>query len=218
MEWPQTIHSRGNLQKMDFGCIMSAVQMPRQLQTLDDLLAQAEHYADYSMRNSGRVPPTLFLIGADGPAMFIPENLADDGAKDDFATTARLVCIAHAATATVMTLEAWMKVATPGEKLDMTEPPSESFDRREVVVLLGESRDGQKQKFLPVIRSDNGKFFGFGESDVPGMDKMEGRFAQIISPKVPDTETRLLAQAMLQVKGVKIAQSGKSPRLPHGRR
>ena len=34
--------------------------------------------------------------------MFIPENLADDGAKDASATTARLVCIAHAATATVM--------------------------------------------------------------------------------------------------------------------
>ena len=46
---------------------MSPVQMPRQLRTLDDLLAQAEHYATYSMRNMGRVPPTLFLIGADGP-------------------------------------------------------------------------------------------------------------------------------------------------------
>ena len=192
--------------------------MPRQLQTLDDLLAQAEHYANYSMRNLGRVPPTLFLIGADGPVIFIPENLADDGAKDDFATTARLLCIAHAATATVMTLEAWMKAATPGEKLDMTEPPSEAFDRREVVVLMGESRDGQKQKFLPIIRSDNGKFFGFGESDVPSMDKIEGRFAQILPPKVPDNEMRLLAQTMLQVKGVKVAQSGNGPRLPRGRR
>ena len=47
---------------------MSPVQMPRQLQTLDDLLAQAEHYANYSTRNSGRVPTTMFLIGADGPA------------------------------------------------------------------------------------------------------------------------------------------------------
>jgi hypothetical protein len=86
-----------------------AVQMPRQLQTLDDLLAQAGHYANHSMRNIGRVPPTLFLIGANGLVMFIPDNLADDSAKDDFATTARLMCIAHAATATVMTLEAWMK-------------------------------------------------------------------------------------------------------------
>src|SRR5207344_508602 len=139
----------------------------------------AEHYANHSMRNMGRVPPTLFLIGADGPVLFIPENLANEGAKDDFATTARLMCIAHAATASVMTLEAWMKSATPGEKFDMTEPPSEAFDRREVVVLLGESRDGHKQKFLPIIRSGNGKFFGFGESDVPVMDKIEGRFAHI---------------------------------------
>jgi len=102
--------------------------------------------------------------------------------------------------------------------MDMTEPPSEAFDRQEVVVLLGESRDGQKQKFLPIIRSGNGKFFGFGESDVPVMDKMQGRFAQIIPPKVPNAEMRLLAQAVLKVKGVKVAQSCNAPRLPRGRR
>jgi hypothetical protein len=185
---------------------------------LDDLLAQATHYAEFCMRNSGKMSPTLFLIGADGPLMFVPASLADADEKDDFAMTARLMCIAHAATATVMTMEAWMKSATLGEKLDMTEPPSEAFDRREVVVLMGESRDGQKQKFLPIIRSDNGKFFGFGESDVPGMDKVEGRFAQILAPKAPDAKMRLLAQAMLKVKGVKIAQAANAPRLSRGRR
>jgi hypothetical protein len=35
---------------------MSPVQMPWQLKTLDDLLAQAEHYANYSMRNAARLP------------------------------------------------------------------------------------------------------------------------------------------------------------------
>jgi hypothetical protein len=39
------------------------LQPPRQLETLDDLLAQAEHYAEFCMRNSGRLPPPLFLIG-----------------------------------------------------------------------------------------------------------------------------------------------------------
>ena len=73
-----------------------------------------------------------------------------------------------------MVLEAWMKTATPGEKMDMTEPPSEAFDRQEVIVLMGESRAGQKQKFLPIIRSGNGKFFGFGDSNMPSLDKMEG--------------------------------------------
>jgi hypothetical protein len=193
--------------------------MPQQLQTLDDLLAQAAHYVEFCMRNGGRVPPTLFLIGAEGSAMFIPENLADNGAKDDFATTARLLCIAHAATATVLALEAWIKSATPGEKLDVTEPPSEAFDRREVVVLMGESRDGRKQKILPIIRSGNGNFFGFGDPDLPdGIDQMKGRFAQILPPKVPDAQLCEIAKAMLQVKGVKVAKSGNTPRLPRGRR
>ena len=151
---------------------------------------------------------------ADGPLMFMPESLEDAAAKDDFATNARLMCIAHGATACVMTLEAWMKSATPGEKLDMTEPPSEAFDRQEVIVLMGESHDGQKQKFLPIIRSDNGNFFGFGEPNTPSMDKMEGRFAQILPPKVAEAHIREVAKAMLKVKGVKFAQAANAPRLP----
>ncbi len=189
---------------------------PDKLETLDDLLAQAEHYAGFCMRNSGKMSPTLFLIGADGPLMFVPASLAGDDEKDAFATTARLVCIAHAATVCVMALEAWMKTATPGEKLDPTEPPSEAFDRQEVIVLMGESRAGQKQKFLPIIRSGN--FFNLGETTVPGMDKMEGRFAQILPPKIATAENRALAQTMLKVKGVDIAMPGSTVRLPHSRR
>lgn len=128
---------------------MSPVQPNSKLETLDDLLARAEHYANYSMRNMGRMPPTLFLIGPDGPLMFMPESLEDGAAKDDFATNARLMCIAHAATACVMALEAWAKFAKPDEKFDETEPPSEAFDRREVIVLMGESHAGQKQSFCP---------------------------------------------------------------------
>lgn len=196
---------------------ISSVQ-PGKLETLDDLLAQAAHYAEFCMRNSGKMAPTLFLIGADGPLMFVPASLVDADEKDAFATTARLVCIAHAATACVMALEAWMKTATPGEKMDMTEPPSESFDRQEVIVLMGESRDGQKQKFLPIIRHDNGKFFNLGETTVPGMDKMEGRFAQILPPNQPDASTRELAKIMLKVKGVKTAKPVGTVRLPRSRR
>ena len=138
--------------------------------------------------------------------------------KDAFATTARLVCIAHAATVSVMALEAWMKTATPGEELDMTESPSEAFDRQEVIVLMGESHGGQKQKFLPIIRSGNGNFFGFGESDVPVMDQMKDRFAQILPPKVAEAHIQEVAKAMLKVKGVKVARATNAPRLPRSRR
>ena len=100
----------------------------------------------------------------------------------------------------------------------MTEAPSEAFDRREFVVLMGESHGGQKQKFLPIIRSGNGKFFGFGESEVPEMDEMKGRFAQLLPTKVPDAQLREVAKVMLKVKGVKVAQAANAPRLPRSRR
>ena len=170
------------------------------------------------MGNSGTMAPTLFLIGADGPLMFATGSLADGDEKDAFATNARLLCIACAATACVMALESWMKVATPGEDLDMTEPPSEAFDRQEVIVLMGESHTGLKQKYLPIIRSDNGKFFGFGESNMPVLDKIEGRFAQILPPKVATAEHRMVAQAMLKVKGVNFAKPGTAVRLTPPRR
>jgi hypothetical protein len=190
---------------------------PNRIENLDDLLAQAEHYANYCMQNSGRMPATLFLIGSEGPLLFMPDSLADEGDKDEFATKARLMCIAHAATSVVMALEAWVKFAKPGEKFDATEPPSEAFDRQEVVVLMGESHTGQKQKFLPIIRSDNGQFFGFGEDKAPPIDNMSGRFAHFLPPEIPNAGTRELAKAMLKAKGPDLATRGAAPRLPRSR-
>lgn len=111
-----------------------------------------------------------------------------------------------------------MKCARPDEKLDMTEAPSEAFDRQEVVILMGEARDALKQKFLPIIRSGNGKFFDFGETDVPAMDQMKGRFAQIRLPKVADEQIREVVKAMLNVKGVTPAHAAKGLRLPRDQR
>jgi len=77
---------------------------PSKLETLDDLLARAEHYANYSMRNMGRIPPTLFLVGPVG-SLFMTESPPHDGEKINFAANARFMCIASAATAVVMALD-----------------------------------------------------------------------------------------------------------------
>ena len=53
----------------------------------------------------------------------------------------------------------------------------------------------------------------FGESNMPVLDKIEGRFAQILPPKVATPEHRSLAQAMLKVKGVNFAKPGTAIRL-----
>jgi hypothetical protein len=173
-----------------------------QQKTLDDLLAYAEGYAEFSMRKLGRVPPSLLAISPKGCFHFIPSSLKDVRAKDNFADTARLICLAYGVTAAVIVLEAWMKTAKPGETLDMTEPPSEAFDRQEVVVITGEAIGQQKQKLLPIIPTDAGGFFGFGENDGPKFDNYQGRFAQIIPPKKPTSESRERAKTMLAAMGI----------------
>ncbi len=62
--------------------------------------------------------------GRGGPICFIPSSLKDEHAKDQFANLARLICVAHAATAAVMIMEAWMKTASPDDTLDLTVPLS----------------------------------------------------------------------------------------------
>ena len=184
------------------------MKAPDQLKTLDDLLAQAAHYADFCLRRSGRMQLTLFLIGDDGPLMLMPESLADEQAKDEFANVARMVCIAHNASACVMAMEAWLKTAKPGEPLDLTEPPSEAFDREEIVALMGEDRTRQHQQLFTIVRSGNGKYFGLTPNEIPQADNMTGRFAHILPPVAPDKETQLLAKTILKVRGLKAVYLG----------
>ncbi len=95
-----------------------------------------------------------------------------------------------------------MKVAAPGEKLDGKERRSEALDRREVVVRSGEARGAKQQKFLPIIRTDAGGFFGFGESDLPEFDNFKGRFAEILPLRPPPKGGQAKARLLLQTMGV----------------
>lgn len=173
-----------------------------QLKSLDDLLVQAEHYAAWAMRKIGNVPPTMMGLSPRGPLSFVPSAMTDDRAKDNFANTARLICVAHDATAAVMILESWMSTAPPGGSLDMQERPSEAIGRQEIVMLTGETRLGNKHKLLRIIRTDAGGFFGFGEFDSLASDSFQGRFAQILPPKRPTKEMQNQARMVLAAIGI----------------
>ena len=69
-------------------------------------------------------------------------------------------------------------------------------------MLTGETVERGEQKLLPIIRTDAGGFFGFGEHDGPQLDNFEGRFAQMLPPKPPTAEARELARAMLAAMGI----------------
>jgi hypothetical protein len=175
---------------------------------LEALMARAEDAAGRAMRGLGRLPPTFLATTPAGLLTFIPSSLADARAKDSFANLARLICVGYGATAAALMIEAWMRLAPPGGQLDTDTPPSEALDRREVVLLVGETFGQQTQKFLPILRTDAGDFFGFGEYDGPQGDSFQGRFAQLMPPRPPSAEDRALARRVLDAMGLTVAALG----------
>ncbi len=171
-------------------------------QSLDDLLRTAENYADFTLRYGGRVPEALLLLGPSGPSLYLPKNLSDEQAKDEFAATARHLAIAHDATALVMVFEAWARLAKPGVPLDANLPPSEAPDRQEVVALIGEAVGAQQARMIPILRNAVGTFSGLGESCVQTFDRAQGRFAEILPAQPPTAEEKARSEAILRAQGV----------------
>lgn len=169
-------------------------------EALKELMTHAELYANQLMRSTGQVPPALFIQTLDGPMMLRPGNSFDERGRDDFAATARLACIAHGATATVMVAESWLKMAKPGQRLDLSVPPSQSPDRQEIVALMGETRFGLCQKSMPILRAGDGRFIGFREAPTIEGCQARGRFAQFLPERYPDLETQREAQELLHRK------------------
>jgi hypothetical protein len=166
-------------------------------EALRQLMAHAEIYATQAMRNNGQVPATLFIKGLEGPLMLRPPSFTDDKSKDRFAAMARLTCLAHGATATVLVAESWLKMAKPGKRLDLSIPPSESPDRQEVLIFMGETRRGGCQKFLPILRDGSGRFLGFGAAPTIDCDEVKGRFAQFLPEHYPDLDVQREARELL---------------------
>ncbi len=174
-------------------------------QSLADLLGYAEHYAEFNLRYRGSLTGTLFLLGPKGPTAFVAPDLADESAKNAFAADARLLCIAHGASATVMALEAWALLGAPGAPVDPNQRPSLAPNRREVVALVGEAAGVQQAKFLPLLRNAAGTFTGFGEPHVLPGSHIQGRFAQLLPPQAPTAEQQASAHAQLRARGIVVA-------------
>jgi hypothetical protein len=177
----------------------------------DDLLARAEVFASFSMRVRGKVPPALIAVGPSGSVFFVHSAMDNEQAKDDFANVARLICIAHGATAAVMILEAWMAVAAADGSLDLNVPPSEAPNRREIVILSCETRGGCKQKILPIIRTDAGGFWAFGQYGGPYATSLQGRFTQILLPRMPSKAHQEQARTLLAAMGINTTDLRRDP-------
>jgi len=159
------------------------------------------------MKTSGFLAPIMRASTDQGLILFSPDRLSDTGAKDDFANKVRLITASYGVSAVVLILESWITKAKAGEKLDTETPPSESHDREEVVVLIGQAPQGNITHLLPIHRLGNGKFWNLGDAQEMAADSFEGRFAGLLPPKPVDEKTRQMGRVLLEAMGVKIGKS-----------
>ncbi len=112
---------------------------------LKSLITEATRYARFTMKKCGSLAPIMMAATDQGTILFTPDKLSDTGAKDDFANKVRLITASYGASAVVLILESWITKAKADELLDTLTPPSESYDREEVVVLIGQAPQGNIQ-------------------------------------------------------------------------
>jgi hypothetical protein len=173
---------------------------------LDSLITEATRYARFTMKQSGCLAPIMMASTDKGIILFSPDKMSDTGAKDDFANKVRLITASYGASAVVLIVESWITKAKADEPLDTLTPPSESYDREEVVVLIGQSPQGNITHLLPIHRLGNGKFWNLGDAEDMPADSFEGRFAGMLPPKPVDEKTRQMGKMLLEAMGVKVGK------------
>jgi len=183
------------------------VQGPPEAQ-LDSLLDLAQGHAEDAMREDGALLPSIFAASADGLFLLGSKPVNEELEKKEFATDARLICTAQAATAVVLAVEAWVLEAKPGERLPPGMGSSESPRREECIVLSGEAVGGfYRQRLAPILRDGRGRFSGLGPAIVPPPEPPEGPLAKLVPEAPPTPEVRAFAAALLKARGVNLVEA-----------
>ena len=141
----------------------------------------------------------------------MPTELADDAAKDRFAEVTRLFAIAQNARALVMVVEAWAKLPDANGHLDTETPPSQSPDRKEVVVLILEDHSRNATRMLPIVRDAGGAFTSFGDPGPMHFGESQGRFSGLMPRNKPSVREAANAKAALLAMGMNIVNRGFDP-------
>ena len=180
-------------------------------QGLEPLARQATDYALHMMRTTGSVPPTVIADTDEGYVFCMPSELADDAAKDRFADVTRLFAIAQTVKSLVMVVEAWARVPDASGHLDTETPPSQSPDRKEVVVLMLEDHSRNATVMLPILRNAGGEFTAFGDPGPMHFGESVGRFSGLMPKNKPSAREAAKAKATLLALGMNIVNRGFDP-------
>jgi hypothetical protein len=77
---------------------------------LEALLRQGRHYAEWNLRNYGRIPPSAMALNRDGIMLMVPPRMATEKDKDDFSNAARMLAVGYGA-------RSWVRVSNTRRSL-----------------------------------------------------------------------------------------------------
>ena len=180
-------------------------------QGLEPLAAHATDYALHMMKTTGSVPPTVIAVTDEGLILCVPDDLADEAAKDRFAEVARLLATAYCARALVMIVEAWATRPDANGHLDTNIPPSQSPNRWEIVALMLEDHNRSATCLLTIQRDIAGKFMKFDDAQPMQYGVSGGRFSRLMPRNKPSAREAAKAKATLDVLKMKIINRGMDP-------
>ncbi len=192
---------------------MKRNRRPQPPERLQALASQAADYALHIMRTTGAVPPTVIADTDEGYVFCMPNELADEAAKDRFAEVAKLFAIGYHARALVMVVESWVRMASDNGHLDPSIRPSEASDRKEMVALLLEDHTASGTTLIPILRDESGAFTDLGQPSVLDFGSAEGRFSRLMPVHRPNAEEAARARNTLLSLGMNIQRQGFDPTL-----
>lgn len=163
-----------------------------------ELMEKAGDYGFEQMRTKCHCPLRMYIDGIDGNKVFRPPRNLTTKDKDDFATLARLYCVAHGAKAAVVVSEGWVLKGRSHGTSELTVAPSESQDREEMLIMLGETRQTHLQAYIQILRHADGKVKCLGQAQFINEEHAQGRFIQLVPPAIASEKDRYLAQDALE--------------------
>jgi len=163
-----------------------------EFKTLEDFISWAEQYARERLKGAD-LPAIFCILSAKGSLIIMPAETSDAERKATSITVAKLFCIAHAARAVVFIAEAWASEFQASW-------PSQSPDRKEVVIISAEGFNQRQLRMLPSIRNNRAVFLAFGKQ----MDSAaaNGPFVNILPDQTFTPEVQEVAQKVISELGL----------------
>jgi hypothetical protein len=172
---------------------------------LETLMLAAQKGAEATLQKCDDVMPVFTGLTPSGSFVVPSEDFQTDEDKDAFSFFIRILCIAAGAVAGVLTMESWVVLPRPGERLDLGVRASLHPRRREALFISGQALGGiYAHRALPILRDAGGKFAGFEPAEALAPKPTLGRFARLLPDRAPSDEESEAAVKALTTIGVRM--------------